>query len=150
MNLDIKISIIKENLQIEEKKIWEIFAKNKKTLLFFYPKDETPWCTLENIDFSKYKNDFLQKWIYLIWVSKDSIENHKKFIENSCLKNDLISDESLELHKSFWAFWEKNNYWKIILWVIRSTFLIDEKWNIIKSWKNVKAKWHVEKVLREI
>lgn len=150
MDLDIKISIINENLQIQEKKLLEIFAENKKTLLFFYPKDETPWCTLENIDFSKYKNDFLQKWIYLIWVSKDSIENHKNFIQNSCLKNDLISDESLELHKSFWAFWEKNNYWKIILWVIRSTFLIDEKWNIIKSWKNVKAKWHVEKVLREI
>jgi peroxiredoxin Q/BCP len=63
---------------------------------------------------------------------------------------DLISDPELVLHKELWAFGEKNNYWKIVQWVIRSTFLINKDGEIVQEWRNVRAKWHAEKVLREI
>lgn len=127
-----------------------ILQKNSKVLLYFYPKDNTPWCSLENKDFSCLKDEFEKIWIKLIWVSKDSIDSHKKFVSNYNLENDLISDENLELHKYFKAYWEKNNYWKLILWVIRSSFLIDNNFNILKSWKNIKAKNHAQKVLDEL
>lgn len=128
----------------------ELLSFGKKTLLYFYPKDNTPGCTLENKDFSCLKDEFSKLWIVVIWVSKDTISSHKKFIENHELKVDLISDPDLVLHKYFWAYWEKNNYWKIITWVIRSTFLLDNEWNILKSWKNVKATNHANKILKEV
>lgn len=150
INLDNKYEILNTNFEVQNISLKEIFSLSEKTILFFYPKDATPWCSLENKDFTFFKEEFLKKWIQLIWVSKDSIESHKKFITNYELKNPLISDTSLTLHKELWAFWEKNNYWKIVQGVIRSTFLFDNKWNLLKQWKNIKAKWHVEKILKEL
>jgi peroxiredoxin Q/BCP len=146
------------NTSFEVVSMWEhkkdtlknLLVSHAKTILYFYPKDNTPWCSIEAKDFSCIKQKFIDLWINIIWVSKDSIESHNKFIEKQELSIDLISDPNLILHKEFWAYWEKNNYWKIIQWVIRSTFLLNNNWEIIKSWKNVKAKWHAEKVLREI
>lgn len=103
--------------------ISEIFSE-EKNILFFYPRDNTPGCTVENKDFTCLKKEFEKLWVKIIWVSKDSIESHKKFVEKQALENDLISDEELSLHKELWIYWEKNNYWKIVMWVIRSTFLI--------------------------
>jgi len=134
---------------------WEFTLKEllsfwDKTILYFYPKDDTPGCTIENKDFSCLKDKFKELWIIIIWVSKDSIDSHKKFIKNHDLEIDLISDPDLILHKELWAYGEKNNYWKIVQWVIRSTFLFDKSWNLLKEWKNVRAKWHAEKILREL
>lgn len=147
--INTKINIISNSFE-KEIIFWDLLFENKKTLLFFYPKDNTPWCTNENIWFTELKKDFENLWIKLVWVSKDSVSSHKNFIEKHSLENSLISDPDLILHKHFWAYWEKNNYWKIVLWVIRSTFLLDEKGDIIKEWKNVRAKWHPERVLKEI
>ena len=66
------------------------------------------------------------------------------------LKNDLISDPELILHKELWAYWEKNNYWKIVRGVIRSSFLVNREWEIIKEWKNIKATGHAERLLKEL
>jgi len=128
----------------------ELLSFDKKTILYFYPKDNTPWCTIENKDFSFLKDKFAKIWIFVIWVSKDEISSHKDFIKSQNLKVDLISDPELVLHKYFWAYWEKNNYWKIVTWVIRSTFLLDIEGNVLKSWKNVKATNHAQKVLKEL
>lgn len=128
----------------------ELLSFSPKTLLYFYPKDNTPGCTIENKDFSCLKDKFAKLWIVVIWVSKDSISSHKKFIGDQDLKVDLISDPELVLHKHFWAYWEKNNYWKIISWVIRSTFLLDSEGNILKSWNNIKATGHAERILKEL
>lgn len=128
----------------------ELLGFGKKTILYFYPKDSTPGCTLENKDFSCLKDEFAKIWIVVIWVSKDSISSHRDFIKSEDLKVDLISDPDLVLHKFFWAYWEKNNYWKIVQGTIRSTFLLDSEWNILKSWKNVKATNHAQKVLKEL
>lgn len=130
--------------------LWELLSFSEKTILYFYPKDNTPGCTTENKDFSCLKEEFKALWITLIWVSKDSISSHKKFISSEDLKVDLISDKELILHKSLWAFWEKNNYGKIIEWVIRSTFLLDKTWKILRSWKWIKATWHAARILEEM
>ncbi len=128
----------------------DIVSYSPFTLLYFYPADNTPGCTLENKSFSSLKSEFKELWVTLIWVSKNSLESHKKFIVDHNLEIDLISDPELTLHNELWAYGEKNNYWKIVTWVIRSTFLLNQNGEIIQEWRNVRAKWHAEKVLREI
>lgn len=127
-----------------------LLKKSPKTILYFYPKDNTPGCSIEAKDFTCLKGEFEKLWIQIIWVSKDSIDSHIKFIKDLSLWIDLISDPELILHKELWTYWEKNNYWKILMWVIRSTFLISSNWDIIKEWRNVKATWHAEKILKEL
>lgn len=149
LNLEKKYEIL-VSWEVLEKSLKEIFSESEKTLLYFYPKDNTPGCTLENKDFSCLKKQFEEKWIKIIWVSKDSIDSHKKFVEKHTLENDLISDSELNLHKELWAYWEKKNYWKIVQWVIRSTFLFDSEWNILKEYRNIKATGHAERVLKDM
>ena len=150
MNLTNKYDIVLPNGEVKNMSLEEILAPNTKTLLYFYPKDNTPGCTLETKDFTCEIAKFQDLWITIIGISKDSVASHQKFIAWQWLQNSLISDPELVLHKELWAFWEKNNYGKIVQGVIRSTFLFDSKWEILKSWKNVKATGHVAKVLREI
>ena len=128
----------------------DIFSYNDKTILYFYPKDNTPGCTVEAKDFTCLKKEFEKLWVWIVGVSKDSIDSHKNFLDKQNLDIDLISDSDLVLHKHFSAYGEKNNYGKIVMWVIRSTFLIDRSWNIIKDWKNVRAKWHAKRVFEEL
>ena len=150
MLLENTFSYINIHGELESKTLKDILSVSEKSIIFFYPKNDTPWCTIENKDFSCLKSEFQQKGIQLIWISKDTPESHLNFRDKHELDIIQISDPDLFLHKHFSAYWEKNNYWKIILWVIRSTFLVDKEWNILKSWKNVRAKWHAEKVVREI
>lgn len=123
---------------------------SNRTILFFYPKDNTPWCTNENIDFNSLASEFKALGYTLVWVSKDTAESHVKFISKYDFKHPLISDPELILHKHLWAFGEKNNYWKIIEWVIRSTFVIDADLKVLKEWRNVRAKGHAERILKEL
>lgn len=150
LHLDTKYSAVSKNWEESELSLRAIFSFSEKTLLYFYPKDNTPGCTIENKDFSCMVDDFKKLGITLVGVSKDGIESHKKFIHSQELDIDLISDPELVLHKELWAFGEKNNYGKIVEWVIRSTFLFDKNGNLLQEWRNVKAKWHAAKVLREI
>jgi len=143
-------SVVDAHWNILEKSLQDILSSSEKALLYFYPKDNTPGCTVENKDFSCMISEYKNLWITLIWVSKDSVESHQKFISGQDLWVDLISDPDLVLHKELWAYGEKNNYGKIVTWVIRSSFLFDAQWNILQEWKNVRAKWHAVKVLREI
>ena len=143
-------SYIDAHWEVKSDSLGDILSSSEKSIIFFYPKNDTPGCTIENKDFSCLSEEFHKKWIQLIWVSKDSMDSHHNFREKHNLNILQISDPELVLHKHFSAFGEKNNYGKIVLWVIRSTFLIDKQWNILKSWKNIKAKWHAEKVLREL
>ena len=128
----------------------KILKKSEKTLLYFYPKDNTPGCTTEANDFSQLAPEFEALGIQIIGVSKDSSASHAKFIENQMIAFELISDPNLELHKYFWAYGEKNNYGKIVQWVIRSTFLLDQEGNILKEYRNVRAKWHAQRVLNDL
>jgi peroxiredoxin Q/BCP len=150
VNLYTKYSAVSKTWEVWEFTLRELFSYSDKTLLYFYPKDNTPGCTVENKDFSCMVSEYKALWITLVWVSRDWVESHMNFISDQNLSIDLICDPDLVLHKQLWAYGEKNNYWKIVTGVIRSTFLFDTNWNILQQWKNVRAKWHAAKVLREI
>ena len=149
LNINQKYKILFSNWEEKELVLSEILGENK-TILYFYPRNNTSGCTTENKDFTSLKKDFKEFGYKLVWVSKDSIESHKKFVEKQGLKNDLISDSELILHKEFWVYWEKNNYWKIVMGVIRSTFIVDKNGEALKEYKNIRAKGHAERVLKEI
>lgn len=127
-----------------------LLSQSPLTLIYFYPKDDTPWCTLEASDFTRLKSEFEALGIQIIWVSKDSETSHAKFCNKYNLSIQLVSDEDESLQNQFGVIGEKKNYGKVYIGVIRSTFLLDSQWKIIKEWRNVKATGHAEKVLREI
>ncbi len=149
LNLENKYDILLSSLEVKNLALKDILWEDK-TILYFYPKDNTPGCTVENKDFTSFKTEFEALWYKLVWVSKDSIESHKKFVEKQDLKNDLISDPDLLLHKELWVWWEKKNYWKVFYWVIRSTFIVDKSWEVLKEYRNIRAKGHAERVLKEL
>lgn len=150
MNLKNKYKALSSNLEEAELSLEQIFSFSWKTILYFYPKDNTPGCTTQAKDFTLLSEEFWKKGITIVWVSKDSIESHKSFIEKQELKIDLISDPELVLHKELWAYWEKMNYGKKVEWVIRSTFLFNHSWKLLKEWRNIRAKWHATRVLKEL
>ena len=118
-------------------------------LLYFYPKDNTPGCTVEAKDFSFYVEDFNKLNIQVVGVSKDSIKSHCNFIANHELRIDLLSDPEAEVIKAYKAWGVKKNYGKEYQGLIRSTFLINPQGQIAKYWSNVRAKGHAERVLKE-
>ena len=122
----------------------------KKLIIYFYPKDDTPGCTKEAIEFSNLKNDFDKKNVNIIGVSKDSIEKHKKFISKYNLSLKLASDEDLEICKTFKVWVEKSMYGKKYMGIERSTFLFNENLELIQSWRKVKVNGHAEEVLNSI
>ncbi len=130
----------------------ENLLKNSQNwiILYFYPKDNTPWCTTEAIDFSNNIEKIKKLGFDVIGISKDSIESHCKFIKKHWLKIKLLSDETTETIKKYWAWWEKKRFWKVTYWTIRSTFIIGKDWTILKAYYNVKAKGHVEKILKDL
>ncbi len=130
-----------------QKDLESLVANWKYTVLYFYPKDNTPWCSIQAEEFSELIEEFNKKSVEVYWVSKDGIESHKKFIDKKWIKFPLISDPNFELHKKFWAYWEKTMFWKKYNWTIRSVIIVNEKLEIIESFINIKAKWSWQKTL---
>jgi peroxiredoxin Q/BCP len=122
----------------------------KKLVLYFYPKDATPGCTLEGHEFSKLKNQFKKMNTVVYGVSRDSLASHEKFKEKQCYTVDLISDPDEVLCKTFDVIKIKNMYGKKMLGIERSTFLIGEKGELVKEWRKVKAEGHAQAVLEEL
>lgn len=122
----------------------------KKIILYFYPKDNTPGCTIEACDFSEDYEKFSEKNAVIIGISPDSVKSHTNFIQKYNLKHILLSDSEKEISRIYGAWGIKKNYGKEYEGIIRSTFVIDEKGKIIKIYKNVKAKNHAQKVLEEL
>jgi thioredoxin-dependent peroxiredoxin len=140
-------TLIDKDLHEEQLTLQELVWRAPYTLLYFYPKNDTPGCTLEAQEFTELHNQFQQLGIQLIGVSKDSKASHCAFISKYTLSPSYIADPELHLHKQFGARWEKNNYGKIVQWVIRSTVIIDKNAQIIHQRKNVRATGHAKKVL---
>lgn len=143
-------SLVSPDQSITEISLEDLLKQSSKTLLYFYPKDNTPGCTLEAIDFSQRIEEFAALWVQIVWVSKDSADSHCGFIANHGLKPFYLSDPEMILHKQFGAYGEKNNYGKIVTGVIRSTFLLDQQGEILQERKNVRATWHAERILKEL
>ncbi len=122
----------------------------KKLIIYFYPKDDTPGCTKEAIEFSELIEDFKKNNTQIIGISKDSLEKHQKFISKHNLKVKLASDEDLEICKKFGVWVEKSMYGKKYMGIERSTFLFDQNLILIKEWKKVKVNNHAQEVLEYI
>ena len=130
----------------EDKFINSEDLKGQKLVIYFYPKDDTPGCTVEAKDFSKTKNKFSKLNTKILGVSKDNIDKHKKFITKHSLTIDLISDDG-SICEKFGVWVEKSMYGKKYMGIERATFLFDQNLKLIKIWRNVKVKGHVDEVL---
>ncbi|WP_205436000.1 peroxiredoxin [Helicobacter suis] len=118
----------------------------KWVVLYFYPKDNTPGCTVEAQDFSRLKAEFEAKGAVILGISPDGVQSHCHFIESEKLSIELLSDPSLEVLKAYGAYGIKSMR-KGIEGVIRSTFVIDPEGIIKHAFYYVKAKGHAQKVL---
>lgn len=125
----------------------DYLGRGKDIILYFYPKDNTPGCTLEATDF-KDKSIFLEKRAFIVGISADSLDSHRKFREKNGLNFFLLSDPDFKVIKEYGAYGEKNLYGKKTYGTIRTTYVIDEKGFIKKVWKNVKAKGHVDEIIK--
>jgi len=130
----------------EDKIINSEDLKGQNLVIYFYPKDDTPGCTVEAKDFSKTKNKFSKLNTKILGVSKDNIDKHKKFITKHSLTIDLISDDG-SICEKFGVWVEKSMYGKKYMGIERATFLFDQNLKLIKIWRNVKVKGHVDEVL---
>lgn len=124
--------------------------KGKKLVVYFYPKDNTPGCTMEALEFTKLKPEFDKLNTVVLGISKDSKESHEKFTEKHDLAIMLLSDESEEVHEKFNVLKAKKMFGKDYMGVERSTFIFDEDGNLIKEYRKVKAAGHAEEVLNYI
>ena len=120
--------------------------KGQKVILYFYPKDNTSGCTQEACDFRDNINR-LTKFATVIGVSPDSIKSHLKFKEKQSLNFILLSDPEHKLAEAFKVWVEKSMYGRKYMGIERSTFVLDENLNIIKEWRKVKVKGHVDEVI---
>jgi peroxiredoxin Q/BCP len=127
----------------------DFLGKSRDLILYFYPKDETPGCTLEACDFRDNFNRLTGK-AQVVGVSADSVASHKKFQANHNLNFPLLSDPEKAVLKKYDAYGEKTMYGKTTTGVLRSTYLIDPLGKIKKKWHNVHAKGHVDEVLQYI
>lgn len=120
--------------------------KGSKTVLYFYPKDNTSGCTKEACDFRNNMNRLINL-TKVIGVSPDSVASHQKFQQKQDLNFMLISDPEHVLANKYGVWKEKSMYGRKYMGIERSTFILDEKGNIIKEWRKVKVSGHVDEIL---
>ena len=132
------------------KKIIELnMLKSKFIVLYFYPKDDTPGCTLETKDFNSLLGKFKRNDCSIFGISKDDLKSHLKFKKKYGVRFDLLTDEKKEAIKAY-KVWGKKKFLGVeFIGLIRSTFLIKDK-KIIKEWRSVKVKNHAQEVLNFI
>jgi len=122
-------------------------VKSKYKVLYFYPKDNTPGCTIETKDFNSLLSQFKRLDCEVIGISKDSMESHEKFKDKFKIKFDLVADVKKEAIKAYKVWGKKKFMGREFMGLIRSTFLLkDDK--IIKEWRSVKVKDHAKEVLK--
>nr|BFD62841.1 peroxiredoxin [Bdellovibrio sp. HM001] len=122
--------------------------KGKKVVLYFYPKDSTPGCTTEGIEFNELLPQFKKQNTVVFGVSRDSLKSHDKFICKYDFKFELLSDEDEELCKLFDVIKEKNMYGKKVMGIERSTFVIDEDQKLVGEFRKIKAPGHAAEILQ--
>ena len=123
---------------------------NKNLILYFYPRDMTPGCTTESIEFNENISKIKRAGWNVVGVSRDTIKSHLKFIDKHSFKFPLISDEDEKVCNMFDVIKEKSLYGRKYMGIDRSTFLISTDLKIISLWRNVKVKGHVDEVINKI
>ena len=150
--------MIKENTKAP---IFKLPSTNKKdyslkdsigkfVIIYFYPKDDTPGCTIETNDFNKLLSKFKKLDCEIYGVSKDSMKSHEKFKDKYKIKFDLLADEELKVLKKYKVWGKKKFMGREFMGIIRTTYLIDKKGKILKVWNNVKVKNHAKEVLETL
>ena len=122
----------------------------KYVVLYFYPKDDTPGCTMETSDFNKLLSKFKKLNCEVYGLSKDSLKSHDKFRDKYKIKFDLLADEELKVLKKYKVWGKKKFMGREFMGINRTTFLIDKKGKIQKIWENVKVKDHAKEVLETL
>ncbi len=124
--------------------------KGKKIILYFYPRDNTPGCSTEACDFRDNNSIIEDMNAIVIGVSRDSLKSHDKFIEKFNLPFLLLSDEDETLCNLFGVIKEKNMYGKKVMGIERSTFIINEEGMLVKEYRKVKVKGHIDAILEDL
>jgi len=133
------------------KKLYSIKdSVNKFVVLYFYPKDDTPGCTIETNDFNKLLSKFKKLDCEVFGISKDNIKSHDKFRDKYKVKFHLLADEEIKVLKKYKVWGKKKFMGREFMGIIRSTFLIDKKGKILKTWNDVKVKDHAKEVLETL
>ena len=122
----------------------------KYLVLYFYPKDDTPGCTIETNEFNKLLSKFKKFECEVYGISKDSLKSHDKFKEKYKIKFDLLADEELKVLKKYKVWKKKKFMGREFMGVVRTTYLLDKKGKILRVWNNVKAKDHAIEVLETL
>ena len=119
----------------------------KYVVIYFYPKDDTPGCTIETNDFNKLLTKFKKLECEIYGISKDNLTSHDKFRDKYKIKFDLLADEEIKVLKKYKVWGKKKFMGREYMGINRTTFLIDKKGKILKIWENVKVKDHAKEVL---
>lgn len=122
----------------------------KILVLYFYPKDNTSGCTLEANEFSEKYDEFVKLGAEVVGTSKDTIKSHLRFKEKENIPFDLLSDTDRIVHEQYGVLKPAKMYGKDVIKTIRSTFVFDKEGNLIKEFRDVKARDHADEVLQFI
>lgn len=122
----------------------------KNIVIYFYPKDNTPGCTLEGQNFRDNIEEFNKHNTVILGVSRDSVRTHENFKQKQSFPFELLSDTDEMACQLFDVLHLKKNYGREYMGIVRSTFLIDEKGVLKQEWRNVKVKDHLEQVLEAV
>lgn len=124
--------------------------KGHKTILYFYPKDNTPGCTIQGNEYNAFLNHFDKLNTKVYGISRDNLKSHDKFIQKCDFKFELLADTDEKMCKFFDVIKEKNMYGKKVMGVERSTFIIDENGKIIGEYRKVKAEGNAALILEVV
>jgi peroxiredoxin Q/BCP len=132
-------------------KTWSLKdLKGRPFVMYFYPKDATPGCTVEACDFRDHQPDFGKAGVPVFGVSPDPLTSHAKFIAKQKLNFVLLADEQHALAEKLGVWGEKSMYGKKFMGIIRSTFLVDADGAIVQEWRKVSVDGHVAEVLEAV
>ena len=122
----------------------------KWSVIYFYPRDDTPGCTIEAKEFTELSSKFKEQGATIYGVSPDTEAKHCKFIEKHGLKVELLADTESTMLADYGVWQEKQMYGKTYMGVVRTTYLVNPDGNIAEAWTKVKAKGHAEAVLERL
>lgn len=149
MNMSSSITLPNQTFQTTTGEINLAEVTSEWLLIYFYPKDSTPGCTVQAVDFSTLKEQFSALNTTIIGVSRDSVKAHQNFTEKQNLSINLISDKEEVLCQHFDVIKEKNMYGKKVMGIERSTFIFHNG-TLVKEYRKVKAAGHAEQVLADL
>jgi len=121
--------------------------KGQKYVLYFYPRDNTPGCTIESKDFRDLHDKFRRRKVRVIGISRDTLKSHDKFKDKFGFPFELIADPDETICNLFGVMKDKNMYGKKVRGIERSTFLVDENGVLLREWRKVKVEGHAQEVL---